>query len=54
MGRFPAAEQRRRRSIERAIKNGTLRSTRTTGGRLISAEDVRRLAAGSDDKGVLR
>jgi excisionase family DNA binding protein len=33
-----------RRSIERAIRAGHLRSTRTVGGRLISAVDVMRLA----------
>jgi excisionase family DNA binding protein len=33
-----------RRSIERAIRDGRLRSTKTIGGRLISAEDVTRLA----------
>jgi excisionase family DNA binding protein len=33
-----------RRSIERAIRAGRLRSTKTIGGRLISAEDVISLA----------
>ena len=34
-----------RRSIERAIRDGRLRSTRTIGGRLIVAADVLALAA---------
>ena len=33
-----------RRSIERAIRDGRLRSTKTIGGRLISAKDVLSLA----------
>jgi excisionase family DNA binding protein len=33
-----------RRSIERAIRDGRLRSTKTIGGRLISAKDVLRMA----------
>jgi excisionase family DNA binding protein len=33
-----------RRSIERAIRAGRLRSTKTIGGRLILAEDVMHLA----------
>jgi excisionase family DNA binding protein len=39
-----------RRSIERAIRDGRLRSTRAIGGRLISAADVLRLAGNEEAK----